>query len=104
MQCVIHTNGEFQLFGRFQEDGIVAELIRQKIDRKTFTFPPKFEEYFLSEVSSRGLSLSVTGEVKYDSAATAKIIELKDGDKLTQVRQPCLFLEIFEKKLLPQLS
>ena len=79
-----YTRGEFQFFGRFQEDGIAAELIRQKVDRKTFTFSPDVDEYVTSELLSRGLNLSVTGEVDYDSGAKARVIELKKGDTLLE--------------------
>ncbi len=82
----ICSEGEFQFFGRFQEDPFssVALLFRRKIDRKTFTFFPGSEEYFVSEISSAGLSLSVVGEVSYDSGAKAKVIEVKKGDTLLE--------------------
>ena len=80
------NEGEFQLFGRFQEEpfSVLASLIRQKIDRRIFAFLPDSEKDFVSEILSQGLSLSVTGEVRYDNGAKAKIIEVKKGDKLLE--------------------
>ena len=77
----------FQLFGRFHEGlfcSIVAPLMREKLDRQTFTFPSDSEEYIASKIMSQGLSVSITGEVSYDSDAKAKVVEIKKGDLLLE--------------------
>ena len=81
-----HTEGEFQVFGRLQEDlfSLILLRIQQKTDRRTFTYLPGTEDSIVAEIISKGLSLSVTGEVNYDSDAKAKVIEVKKGDQLLE--------------------
>ena len=80
------AEGEFQLWGRFQEEPFaIAALIRQKIDRQTFTFLPDSKEYLVAEIMSQGLSLSITDEINYEADAKAKVVEVKKGDKLLEI-------------------
>lgn len=78
--------GEFQEFGRFQEaaGSCIADILRNKIDRKTFTLPTDFQGYFENRIQSLGLSVRVVGDVDYDDGAKAKIIEVKKGDRLLE--------------------
>jgi len=80
--------GEFQCFGRLQEENqsLVASIIRHKIDRKTFVLPADFQKFFESDamVQSLRLRIHVIGDIDYDDGARAKIIEVKKGDKLLE--------------------
>ena len=81
------ASGDFQLFGRFQEDifcSTVAPLMREKLDRRTFTFPSDAEKYIVAEIMSQGLRVCIAGEVNYDSNAKAKVIEIRKGDLLLE--------------------
>ena len=78
--------GEFQEFGRFQEEGYsrVSFIVREKIDRKTFALPDDFQEFFTSKIQSWEVDVNVTEEIDYDGGAKAKIVEVKKGDKLLE--------------------
>ena len=78
--------GEFQKFGRFQEEpgSHISAIIRRKIDRRTFALSADFQEFAENRMRDLGLDINVTGEIDYDGGAIAKIVEVKKGNRLLE--------------------
>ena len=81
-----HNRYEFQLFGRMWDVGgaEIAEIFRKKMDGKTFSLPPDFASFFEEELKRLGLTCEVINEVEYDGTAKAKVVVVKNGQKILE--------------------
>jgi hypothetical protein len=72
---------EVQQFGRIPFlPGVLDFTVLQKINEQNYSFPVNFAKEIDEEMKKINVSCEIVGEVKYDGNATAKIIEIKNGE------------------------